>query len=101
MDLGLTGKNALVTGGERGIGRDVCLSLAREGVNIAYCDIKIEKGEGSTRESVMNLGRKTFVREVDVSDEDQVVKLIKDAISELGCINIFVSNAGIIEWETR
>jgi NAD(P)-dependent dehydrogenase (short-subunit alcohol dehydrogenase family) len=99
MDLGLTGKNALVTGGERGIGRDVCLSLAREGVNIAYCDIKIEKGEGSTRESVMNLGRKTFVREVDVSDEDQVVKLIKDAISELGCIDIFVSNAGIIEWE--
>jgi len=40
MDLGLNGKNALVTGGERGIERDVCLSLAREGVNIAYCDIK-------------------------------------------------------------
>src|SRR3972149_979083 len=99
MDLELEGKNALVTGGERGIGRDVCLSLAREGVNIAYCDIKTEKGEGSTREEVRNLGRKPFVREVDVSEEEQVVRFVQDAISELGCIDIFVSNAGIIEWE--
>ena len=44
MDLNLKDKNALVTGGERGIGRDICLSLAREGVNIAYCDIKLETG---------------------------------------------------------
>jgi len=58
MDLGLEGKNALVTGGERGIGRDICLSLAREGVNIAYCDIKTEKGEGSTQEEIRKLGRK-------------------------------------------
>jgi NAD(P)-dependent dehydrogenase (short-subunit alcohol dehydrogenase family) len=49
MDLELQGKNALVTGGERGIRRDICLSLAREGVNIAYCDLKIDKGAGSTR----------------------------------------------------
>ena len=33
-----------MTGGERGIGRDICLSLAREGVDIAYCDIKLETG---------------------------------------------------------
>ncbi len=45
MDLGLNGKNALVTGGERGIGRDICLSLAQEGVDVAYCDIKIEVGK--------------------------------------------------------
>ena len=44
MDLNLKDKNALVTGGERGIGRDICLSLAREGANIAYCDIKLEAG---------------------------------------------------------
>ncbi len=42
MDLGLNGRKALVTGGERGIGRDICLALAREGVDIAYCDVKIE-----------------------------------------------------------
>ncbi len=99
MDLELEGKNALVTGGERGIGREVCLSLAREGVNIAYCDIKTETGEGATGEKVRSLGRKAFVREVDVSDEEQVVRFVQDAISELGGIDIFVSNAGIIEWE--
>jgi len=99
MDLGLNGKNALVTGGERGIGRDVCLSLAREGVNIAYCDIKIERGEGSTLELVRSLGRKAFGMEIDVSNEEQVIKFVQDAIGELGCIDIFVNNAGIIEWE--
>lgn len=99
MDLELNGKNALVTGGQRGIGRDICLSLAREGVNIAYGDIKIEKGAGSTQENVKNLGRKSFARAVDVSDEKQVVRFVQAAISALGCIDIFVSNAGIIEWE--
>ena len=99
MDLGLKGKNALVTGGERGIGRDVCLALAREGVDIAYCDIQIEKGAGSTHDMVKDLDRKAFVREVDVSDEGQVVRWVQDAIRELGHIDIFVSNAGIIEWE--
>jgi NAD(P)-dependent dehydrogenase (short-subunit alcohol dehydrogenase family) len=99
MDLELMGKNALVTGGERGIGRDICLSLAREGVDIAYCDLQIEKGEGSTQELVKNLGRNAFRREVDVSDEGQVVGWVQEAIRDLSHIDIFVSNAGLIEWE--
>jgi glucose 1-dehydrogenase len=68
-------------------------------VNIAYCDIKIERGEGSTLELVRSLGRKAFGMEIDVSNEEQVIKFVQDAIGELGCIDIFVSNAGIIEWE--
>ena len=99
MDLGLKDKNAVVTGGERGIGRDICLALAKEGVNIAFCDIKVEEGESSTRQMIMNLGRNAFAREVDVSNEEQVVGFIQDAIHALGAIDIFVSNAGIIEWE--
>jgi NAD(P)-dependent dehydrogenase (short-subunit alcohol dehydrogenase family) len=99
MDLGLTGKNALVTGGERGIGRDVCLALSREGVNVAYCDIKLEGGDDSTQEQIRRLGRKAFAVEVDVSDEQQVIHFVQAAISALGSIDIFVSNAGIIKWE--
>ncbi len=99
MDLELNGKNALVTGGERGIGRDICLSLAREGVNIVYCDIKINRGAESTQELVRSLGRKAVGLEVDVAHEEEVVELVKNAIHELSCIDIFVSNAGIIEWE--
>jgi NAD(P)-dependent dehydrogenase (short-subunit alcohol dehydrogenase family) len=99
MDLNLKGKNAFVTGGERGIGRDICLSLAQEGVNIAYCDIKIEQGEGTTQDNLRSKGIKVFARQVDVSDEDQVIRMVQDTILELGGIDIFVSNAGIIEWE--
>jgi NAD(P)-dependent dehydrogenase (short-subunit alcohol dehydrogenase family) len=99
MDLGLNGKKALVTGGERGIGRDICLALAREGVDIAYCDVKIESGEGSTQEQVRGLGQKAYVMEVDVSIEDQVIHFVQNAISNMSSIDIFVNNAGIIAWE--
>jgi NAD(P)-dependent dehydrogenase (short-subunit alcohol dehydrogenase family) len=99
MDLGLTGKKALVTGGERGIGREVCLALAREGVDIAYCDIKVESGEGSTQDEIRKLGRKVLALEIDVANESQVVRFVQVAIAELGAIDIFVSNAGMIEWE--
>jgi NAD(P)-dependent dehydrogenase (short-subunit alcohol dehydrogenase family) len=99
MDLGLQGKNALVTGGERGIGRDICLSLAREGVAVAYCDIQIERGPGSTQQAVRDQGGQAIATEVDVSQEAAVVAWVQAAIAELGHVDIFVSNAGIIEWE--
>jgi NAD(P)-dependent dehydrogenase (short-subunit alcohol dehydrogenase family) len=99
MDLGLSGKTALITGGERGIGKDICLALAGEGVDVAYCDVKIESENGSTQDEVRRLGRKAFVMEVDVSDERQVIRFVQAAIANLGCIDIFVNNAGIIEWE--
>jgi NAD(P)-dependent dehydrogenase (short-subunit alcohol dehydrogenase family) len=69
IDLGLNGKNALVTGGERGIGRDVCLSLALEGVNIAYCDIKIEAGKDSTQAQIRTIGPSARAMQVDVSEK--------------------------------
>ena len=99
MDLGLNGKNALVTGGERGIGRDICLSLAQEGVDVAYCDIKIEDGKDSTQEEIRKFGRKAFAMQVDVADEDQVIRFVQATIDKLGSVDIFVSNAGIIDWE--
>jgi 3-oxoacyl-[acyl-carrier protein] reductase len=99
MELGLNGKKAFVTGGERGIGREVCLSLAREGVDVAYCDIKLESGERSTSDEIIKMGRKVFALEIDVANETQVVSFVQAAIAELGVIDIFVSNAGIIEWE--
>jgi NAD(P)-dependent dehydrogenase (short-subunit alcohol dehydrogenase family) len=99
MDLGLNGRKALVTGGERGIGKAICLALAREGVDIAYCDLKIESGPGSTQADVRSLGRRAFAMEVDVSVEDQVVRFVHDAIQTIGSLDIFVNNAGTIEWE--
>lgn len=99
MNLGLQNKIALITGAERGIGRDIALSLAKEGVNVAYCDIKIEKGKSSTQEEIKKLGRKVLAMEIDVSKEKQVIEMVRDTIKEMGAIDIFISNAGIIEWE--
>jgi NAD(P)-dependent dehydrogenase (short-subunit alcohol dehydrogenase family) len=99
MDLGLSGRTALVTGGERGIGRQVCLALAREGVDIAFCDINIEAGDGSTQAEIRKMGRKALAVEIDVSVEEQVVGFVQAAIASLGSLDIFVSNAGMIEWE--
>lgn len=99
MELGLAGKTALITGGERGIGRDVALSLAREGVDIAFCDIKIGEGQGSTQEEIADLGVKSIAMQVDVSQECEVIEMVERAVSELGRIDIFISNAGIIDWE--
>jgi NAD(P)-dependent dehydrogenase (short-subunit alcohol dehydrogenase family) len=99
MDLELEGKNALVTGGERGIGRDICLSLAREGVNVAYCDVRLDPGGNSTLAAVEALGRTALAAEVDVAVEAQAVRWVADSVQALGSVDIFVSNAGIIEWE--
>ena len=99
MDLGLAGKNALVTGGERGIGREVCLALAGEGVSVAYCDLKLATGDDSTQARLRQMGRTVFAAELDVSQEAPVIQFVHSAIEALGGIDIFVSNAGIIEWE--
>ncbi len=100
MDFGLENKTALITGAERGIGQAVALSLAEEGVDIAYCDIKVEKGKGSTQEEIRKLGRKVLAIEADVSKEEQVIGVVHKTISQLGKIDVFISNAGIIEWES-
>jgi NAD(P)-dependent dehydrogenase (short-subunit alcohol dehydrogenase family) len=86
MDLGLKGKKALVTGGEQGIGRDICLSLAREGVDIAYCDVKIESGNGSGQEEVRGPGRKVLAMKVDVSAENQVIRFVQTAMKRWGAL---------------
>ena len=99
MELGLQGKNALVTGGERGIGREICLALAREGVAVAYGDIQIEAVAGSTQQALRDLGGQALATEVDVSQEAAVSAWVQQVIGVLGHIDIFVSNAGIIEWE--
>jgi NAD(P)-dependent dehydrogenase (short-subunit alcohol dehydrogenase family) len=73
--------------------------LAQEGVNVAYCDVRLERGQESTRAAVEALGRTALATEVDVADEAQVMRWVADAVQALGSVDIFVSNAGIIDWE--
>ena len=67
MDMGIAGKNALVTGGSRGLGRQAALSLAAEGVNVAICGRSQETLDRTVAE-LKDLGVSAIGVEADVSD---------------------------------
>ena len=91
----IKGQNALVTGGSRGIGRAICLELAKQGVNIAvnYSGSK-EKAE-AVAEECRSHGVKAFAIQANVADSASVQTMVKTTIDDLGSIDILVNNAGI------
>ena len=91
MDLGLTGKRALVTGGTRGIGRATVELLAAEGASVAFCARNEEAVEAFAAE-LRGAGVTVFARAIDVSKEDQLKGFIRDAAENLGGLDILVSN---------
>ena len=93
MDLQLKGKNAVVLGGTRGIGRAIADTLAEEGANVAIC----ARNEDQIKVAVSELeakGVKAIGASVDVTDGDGLKAWIKSAGEELGGIDVLVSNAG-------
>jgi 3-oxoacyl-[acyl-carrier protein] reductase len=95
--INLHGRNALVTGGARGIGQATALVLAREGANVAVPDII------STRETVEKieaLGRRALGIKADISNSTNVKKMVGDAIRAFGHIDILVNNAGVVHRDT-
>ena len=88
---------AIVTGGARGIGRGIALSLAREGAHVAIADLPAVRGEAEqTKSEIEGLGRKALLVDVDVTDESQVQAMASTVLSELGSIDVLVNNAGVI-----
>ncbi|MFP4655665.1 MAG: SDR family NAD(P)-dependent oxidoreductase [Methanohalobium sp.] len=85
---------AVVTGGGRGIGKAICLALAKEGANIipaARTQVDIEK----TRKDVENIGSQSVAVQTDVTKEEDVKNLVSRSIDTFGRIDIFVNNAGV------
>jgi len=90
----LKDKVAIVTGGGQGIGRAICLALAKEGCNVAVGDINIQTAE-KVAEEIRSLQRSALAIKVDVSDNRQVNQMVEVALKEFGKIDILVNNAGI------
>ncbi len=90
----LANKTALVTGGGRGIGREIALALAREGADIALCDVNQEL-LNSVKSEIESLGRKCLVFETDVTKMDQVEDMVLKVLDNLKKIDILINNAGI------
>lgn len=90
LDLGLKGKKALVTGGGTGIGRAIAVALAREGVDVA---IASRNPDPEAVKEIESYGVKGLRLVIDVSKEDQVAKMVKDTISGLGGLDLYVNNS--------
>jgi glucose 1-dehydrogenase len=99
---GLEGKNVLVTGGSSGIGQAIAVRFAEYGANVAINYLRQPEEAAGTEEQVQACVTKVQregVRDVlvqgDVSSEDDVVRMVADAVEGLGGIDVLVNNAGI------
>jgi len=91
----LSGKIALVTGGNRGIGRGIALALAEAGADVAIAARDLEKSEETACET-QNLGRRALALAADVTDSSQTRAMVGQTVSALGGLDILVNNAGIL-----
>lgn len=92
----LSGRVGFVTGGSRGIGRAVCLELARAGADVAFSYRSDEAAARETEAEVRALGVKTCHWPADVSDPKAVEDLVARVLSALGRIDVLVHSAGAL-----
>ena len=90
----LQGKNAIVTGGSKGIGRSVCLALAIAGVNINVLDLNKDQGLNTVKE-IIKLNVKAEFYEIDVAQESEWINFVTYLDTKNKSIDILVNNAGI------
>ena len=95
--IDLEGRCALVTGGSRGIGAAAALALAREGADVAVCDLL---PSDEVVERIRGMGRKAYSIQADVSRGTDVKEMIRKAVEALGRLDILVNNAGIVHRDT-
>lgn len=91
----LEGKNALITGGSRGIGKAIALLFAQHGANIAFSDIRRDEVMENTENELATLGVKARGYVSDASSFEDSEKMVDEVANEFGHIDILVNNAGI------
>src|SRR5207247_1182726 len=92
--MGLSGRNAMVTGGASGIGRAICLRLAREGTDVAVLDLD-QAGGRQVADEVGALHRRAVAVEADVASAASVAAAVERVHAALGPVHILVNDAGI------
>ena len=91
----LKGKNVIITGGSRGIGRGIAEKFAEQGANIAFTCIKMSDSSLELAKNLEKIGVKAKAYESDAADFDAATKLAEDVLNDFGSIDVLVNNAGI------
>src|SRR4051794_30958269 len=93
MDLGLSGKRAIVTGGSRGIGKAVATTLVQEGCDVAI----VARGQEALAASAAEISKATGARVVpitaDTGSDESVRAMVATAVDDLGGVDILVNSA--------
>lgn len=89
----LTGRKAIITGGDSGIGKAVAIAFAREGADVLISYLNEDQDAETTARYVQDAGRKAILMRGDISDEAQCKAIIDRAVKEFGQIDILVNNA--------
>ena len=92
--LDATGKVVIVTGGSKGLGREMVLGFAEAGADVVVASRKLEPCE-AVAEEVRKMGRRALAVSCHVGDWAQCEALVDDTVAEFGCIDVLVNNAGI------
>lgn len=106
LNVDLSGKTAIVTGGSRGIGKAISLALARAGANIVIAARSEEESPSlpgtiyKTVEEIKVLGGKALPVRCDVTVAGEVENMVEKAVSTYGAIDILVNNAGVLHGAT-
>ncbi|MCQ2244148.1 MAG: 3-oxoacyl-[acyl-carrier-protein] reductase [Bacteroidaceae bacterium] len=91
----LEGKNALITGAARGIGKAIAIKFAQEGANIAFTDLNRDENMEATEKELAALGVKAIGYASNAADFAQTEEVVKQIHKDFGSIDILVNNAGI------
>ena len=91
-------KIVLITGSSRGIGRATAIAFAQEGAKVVVNYVKNKEAGEKTVAEIKNLGTDAIAIQADVASEDDVKRMVKEAIQKFGAIDVLVNNAGIV-WD--
>ena len=91
----LENKVALITGAARGIGKQIALSFAKEGCNIAFTDLELNEAAQATRDEIAALGVKVQFYASNAADFEAAHQVVEQVVADFGRLDILVNNAGI------
>ncbi len=98
--MSIEGKNIIISGGSRGIGKAVVLLLVEQGANVAFTFLNNKDAANDVISKGKDLKGSVKAYQLDIRDQHKVKKMVADVINQWGCIDVVINNAGIRQDKT-